>query len=151
MQFSRLELDERGIIFCNTKAATKKLSQQLIAKNFATDTIYNALMQKERDKVMRAFKNESLRLLLAEIQQPAASIFQTWVLFSTINYPKMMNTTRTAVAEPQAPAKKGFHSALPTITKWRRFAIKNAAGELSLKRRNARDLGWKSISRFSLK
>jgi ATP-dependent RNA helicase DeaD len=64
-QFLRAEPDERGIIFCKTKAATKKLSQQLIAKNFTADAIHGDLMQKERDKVMRAFKNESLRLLVA--------------------------------------------------------------------------------------
>jgi len=64
-QFLRSEPDERGVIFCKTKAATKKLSQQLIARNFATDAIHGDLMQKERDKVMRAFKNETLRLLVA--------------------------------------------------------------------------------------
>ncbi len=64
-QFLRMEPDERGVIFCRTKAATKKLSQQLIAKNFATDAIHGDLMQKERDKVMRAFKNETLRFLVA--------------------------------------------------------------------------------------
>jgi len=64
-QFLRAEPDERGVIFCRTKASTKKLSQQLIARNFATDAIHGDLMQKERDKVMRAFKNETLRLLIA--------------------------------------------------------------------------------------
>jgi ATP-dependent RNA helicase DeaD len=64
-QFLRAEPDERGVIFCRTKGAPKKLSQQLIARNFATDAIHGDLMQQERDKVMRAFKNESLRLLIA--------------------------------------------------------------------------------------
>ncbi|MFT4771712.1 MAG: ATP-dependent RNA helicase DeaD [Cryomorphaceae bacterium] len=57
--------ENRGVIFCKTKAATKKLSQQLIAKNIATEAIHGDLFQKERDKVMRAFKNESLRVLVA--------------------------------------------------------------------------------------
>ena len=41
------------------------MAKQLIAKNIATDAIHGDLLQKERDKVMRAFKNESLRVLVA--------------------------------------------------------------------------------------
>lgn len=63
--FLKSEQDNRGVIFCKTKAATKKLAQQLIAKNIATDAIHGDLLQKERDKVMRAFKNETLRVLVA--------------------------------------------------------------------------------------
>lgn len=64
-QFLKLEKDERGVVFCKTKAATQKLAKQLIAKNIAADAIHGDLMQKERDKVMRAFKNKSLRVLVA--------------------------------------------------------------------------------------
>lgn len=63
--FLKSQENDRGVIFCRTKAATKKLTQQLIAKNIAADAIHGDLLQKERDKVMRAFKNESLRLLVA--------------------------------------------------------------------------------------
>jgi ATP-dependent RNA helicase DeaD len=64
-QFLKSEGANRGVIFCRTKAATKKLAQQLIAKNIATDCLHGDMLQKERDKVMRAFKNESLRVLIA--------------------------------------------------------------------------------------
>jgi len=64
-QFLKSENKNRGVIFCKTRAASKKLSQQLIAKNIATEAIHGDLYQKERDKVMRAFKNESLRVLVA--------------------------------------------------------------------------------------
>jgi len=63
--FLKSEHGNRGVIFCKTKAATKRLSEQLIAKNVATDAIHGDLFQKERDKVMRAFKNETLRVLVA--------------------------------------------------------------------------------------
>lgn len=63
--FLKSEHKNRGVIFCKTKAATKKLVKQLIAKNIATDAIHGDLLQKERDKVMRAFKNETLRILVA--------------------------------------------------------------------------------------
>lgn len=65
MQFLRSQKDNRGMIFCKTKVATQKLAKQLIAKNVAADAIHGDLLQKERDKVMRAFKNESLQILVA--------------------------------------------------------------------------------------
>ena len=64
-QFLKSEHKNRGVIFCKTKVATKKLTKQLIAKNIAADAIHGDLLQKERDKVMRAFKNETLRVLVA--------------------------------------------------------------------------------------
>jgi len=65
MQFLKSEKENRGLIFCRTKAATRKLAKQLIAKNVATDAIHGDLLQKERDKVMRAFKNKNLQFLVA--------------------------------------------------------------------------------------
>ena len=63
--FLKSEQENRGVIFCKTKAATQKLAKQLIEKNIATDAIHGDLLQKERDKVMRAFKKETLRVLVA--------------------------------------------------------------------------------------
>ncbi|MEX1003578.1 MAG: DEAD/DEAH box helicase [Crocinitomicaceae bacterium] len=65
MQFLASEKNNRGLVFCKTKAATKKLSKQLQAKNVAADALHGDLLQKERDKVMRAFKNENLNILVA--------------------------------------------------------------------------------------
>ena len=65
LDFLRSRKDERGIIFCKTKVATAKLAKQLQAKNIAAEALQGDMLQKERDKVMRAFKNESLRLLVA--------------------------------------------------------------------------------------
>jgi ATP-dependent RNA helicase DeaD len=63
--FLKSERENRGVIFCKTKVATQKLAKQLIEKNIATDAIHGDLLQKERDKVMRAFKNKTLRVLVA--------------------------------------------------------------------------------------
>lgn len=63
--FLKSQHKNRGVIFCKTKAETQKLAKQLIAKNIATDAIHGDLQQKERDKVMRAFKNETLQILVA--------------------------------------------------------------------------------------
>jgi ATP-dependent RNA helicase DeaD len=65
LQFLKAAHKDRGLIFCKTKAATQKLALQLKAKNIAADSIHGDLKQKERDKAMRAFKNESLQVLVA--------------------------------------------------------------------------------------
>lgn len=65
IRFLKPQGENRGIVFCKTKAATQKLTKQLIAKNVAADCIHGDLLQKERDKAMRAFKNEKLQLLVA--------------------------------------------------------------------------------------
>lgn len=65
IRFLKPQGENRGIVFCKTKAATQKLTKQLIAKNIAADCIHGDLLQKERDKAMRAFKNEKLQLLVA--------------------------------------------------------------------------------------
>mgnify|MGYP002630120558 CR=1 FL=1 len=65
LQFLRAEKTNRGVVFCRTKVAAQKLAKQLIAKNIPADAIHGDLLQKERDKVMRAFKNENLQILVA--------------------------------------------------------------------------------------
>ena len=56
---------QRGIIFTKTKAAARTLSKQLTAKNYEVGLLEGDMLQKDRDKVMRAFKNKSLRLLVS--------------------------------------------------------------------------------------
>jgi ATP-dependent RNA helicase DeaD len=63
--FLKEQEENRGIIFCRTKAASQTLAKQLQSKNFSADAIHGDLMQKERDKVMRAFKNHNLQMLIA--------------------------------------------------------------------------------------
>lgn len=63
--FLKTQKKQKGVIFCKTKNAAKTLEKQLIAKNFETAAIHGDLLQKERDKVMRAFKNETIKILIA--------------------------------------------------------------------------------------
>ena len=65
VEYLKSEGKNRGVIFCKTKNATQTLAKQLIAKNIKTDAIHGDLKQIERDKVMRAFKNENLQILVA--------------------------------------------------------------------------------------
>ena len=57
--------DDRGIIFCRTKAGTVQLTEILKAEGFSVDALQGDMQQKERDKVMRAFKNGSLQYLIS--------------------------------------------------------------------------------------
>jgi ATP-dependent RNA helicase DeaD len=56
---------QRGIIFCRTKAGAQNLAAQLIEEGFSTAALEGDMQQKERDKVMRSFKNESLQYLIS--------------------------------------------------------------------------------------
>jgi ATP-dependent RNA helicase DeaD len=56
---------ERGIIFCRTKAGARTLAEQLQGQGYAVDTLEGDMHQKERDKVMRAFKKERLQVLVS--------------------------------------------------------------------------------------
>lgn len=65
MQFLKTEKGNRGVVFCKTKAATKKLAEQLDGKKIVAGAIHGDLLQKERDKVMRAFKKGTSQILVA--------------------------------------------------------------------------------------
>lgn len=57
--------DDRGIIFTRTKAGAMQLTEKLKAEGFSVEALQGDMQQKERDKVMRAFKNESLQFLIS--------------------------------------------------------------------------------------
>jgi ATP-dependent RNA helicase DeaD len=57
--------DQRGILFCRTKIAAKRLSKQLAGFTVATDAIHGNLNQEAREKVLRGFKNRRINLLVA--------------------------------------------------------------------------------------
>lgn len=57
--------DQRGIIFCRTKSGAQTLSKQLLAKNIIAESIHGDLGQRDREKVMRGFKNGRLQILIA--------------------------------------------------------------------------------------
>ena len=57
--------DDRGIIFTRTKAGAMQLAKELTHEGFSVDALQGDMQQKERDKVMRAFKNESLQFLVS--------------------------------------------------------------------------------------
>ena len=65
LHFLKTQGSNRGIVFCRTKAGAQSLAKQLIDNKILADAIHGDLMQKERDKVMRAFKKQKLKILVA--------------------------------------------------------------------------------------
>ncbi|MDH3322610.1 MAG: DEAD/DEAH box helicase [Flavobacteriaceae bacterium] len=65
IDFLETHHEDRGIIFCRTKAGTQNLTKQLKEEGFSVDALEGDMQQKERDKVMRAFKNKSLQVLIS--------------------------------------------------------------------------------------
>ncbi len=65
IRFLESKASERGIIFCRTKAGAQNIHTQLEAEGFSVGVLEGDMQQKERDKVMRAFKNESLQYLVS--------------------------------------------------------------------------------------
>lgn len=57
--------NERGIIFCRTKVGTQNLVSALKEEGFSVDALEGDMQQRDRDKVMRAFKNGSLQVLIS--------------------------------------------------------------------------------------
>ncbi len=56
---------QRGILFCRTKIAAKRLSKQLAGFVVSADAIHGNLNQESREKVMRGFKKSRINLLIA--------------------------------------------------------------------------------------
>jgi ATP-dependent RNA helicase DeaD len=57
--------DDRGMIFCRTRAGAIKLGGELEKHGLTVGVLQGDLSQKDRDKVMRAFKKERTQFLIA--------------------------------------------------------------------------------------
>ncbi len=56
---------ERGIIFCRTKLGVQNLFNQLKDEGFSVGALEGDMQQRDREKAMRAFKNESVQYLIS--------------------------------------------------------------------------------------
>ncbi len=56
--------EQRGIIFCRTRADCIAFAKELEPYGFSSVVLHGDLMQTERDKIMRMFKKERARLLI---------------------------------------------------------------------------------------
>jgi ATP-dependent RNA helicase DeaD len=65
VSFLKRQKEGRGLIFCRTKAGAITLCQELQVLGLPADVLQGDLMQKERDKVMRAFKKQRVQFVVA--------------------------------------------------------------------------------------
>jgi len=56
---------ERGIIFCRTKLGTQNLASFLKEEGFSVEALEGDMQQRDRDKVMRAFKKGNIQVLIS--------------------------------------------------------------------------------------
>jgi ATP-dependent RNA helicase DeaD len=57
--------EDRGVIFCRTKAGASRLADELKERGFPIGVIQGDLMQVERDKVLRSFRKGRFQFLVA--------------------------------------------------------------------------------------
>jgi len=54
-----------GIVFCNTKAETQSVADELIKNGYTAAALHGDLSQQQRDMVMKSFRNNHVRILVA--------------------------------------------------------------------------------------
>lgn len=64
VQFLKDRGQQRGLIFCRTRADTIAFGEALNRHDFSAVVLHGDLMQTERDKIMRMFKKERARILI---------------------------------------------------------------------------------------
>jgi len=57
--------DPKAIIFCHTKHRVNQLNKKLIAARYSTDAIHGDVPQNKRERAIRNFKEDSIRILVA--------------------------------------------------------------------------------------
>ncbi len=57
--------DIYAIVFCRTRIETQDVASQLMADGYNADTLHGELSQPQRDRVMQAFRDRKLQLLVA--------------------------------------------------------------------------------------
>jgi ATP-dependent RNA helicase DeaD len=57
--------DLYAIIFCQTKHAAQEIAEKLMADSYDADSLHGDLSQGQREKIMRRFKDKTLRVLVA--------------------------------------------------------------------------------------
>ena len=65
LHFLNSKEDERGIIFCKTKAAVNKLAKNLAINKFSSGAIHGSLTQGIRDRIMGQFRAGYIDILVA--------------------------------------------------------------------------------------
>jgi ATP-dependent RNA helicase DeaD len=54
-----------GLVFCRTRRETQRLANALVQEGYRADALHGDLSQAQRDQVMRNFRQQSIRILVA--------------------------------------------------------------------------------------
>ena len=54
-----------GVIFCRTRIETQRISEKLIANKYTAEALHGDLSQKQRDAVMKKFRQKNINILVA--------------------------------------------------------------------------------------
>ena len=65
VSFLEAHPEGRGIVFCKTRAGVQNMTEYLVEDEFSVGGLEGEMGQRDRDKVMRAFKKGSTRILVA--------------------------------------------------------------------------------------
>ncbi|MDV3308975.1 MAG: DEAD/DEAH box helicase [Cyclobacteriaceae bacterium] len=57
--------DVFGLIFCRTRMDTQRVADQLMKDGYNADALHGDLTQQQRDKVMKSFREKTIRVLVA--------------------------------------------------------------------------------------
>lgn len=129
-QFLRKQGDKRGVIFCRTKADTLLLNKQLKAKNYAVDVLNGDLKQIEREKVLRAFKNHNLQLLISTDVAARGIDIENLAFILHYNIPEQMEYYTHRAGRTARAGKKGL--SLSFITAQDKKNIKRLENALNI-------------------
>jgi ATP-dependent RNA helicase DeaD len=64
-QYLKAQKEDRGLVFCRSRAGTNNLANHLQEEGFLVGVLQGELSQKDREKVMRGFKKKRTQILVA--------------------------------------------------------------------------------------
>lgn len=131
LNFLKSQGANRGVIFCKTKAGAQELAEKLLSVDrFNAGAIHGDLLQKERDKVMRAFKNGKLKILVATDLAARGIDVENLAYVVHFNLPEQIEYYTHRSGRTARAGKKGL--SLSIITSNEMSALKNIERVLNI-------------------
>lgn len=111
----------RGIVFCRTKGDVRTVSEFLKGKGYAVDAMHGEMMQKDRDKVMRQFRQENFRVLVATDMAARGLDVEDLAFVLHYNLPDQPEFYTHRSGRTARAGKRGISLALVTPQDMRKF------------------------------
>lgn len=111
----------RGIIFCKTKIGVQNLTENLKEEGFSVGALEGDMGQRDRDKVMRAFKNESTQILVATDVAARGIDVKELAFVAHYHLPEQLEYYTHRSGRTARAGKKGLSIAFVTATELSRL------------------------------